>query len=69
MENSLPPQGGDTNLGPGYLALAYTFLGLSLFFVGMRMFARMPTQIGLGWDDYTMLLAVVGKKVTAISSA
>ena len=53
----LPP---DKNRGPMLLAIIRTTTVLDIIIVVMRMFSRWVFKIVVGWDDYTILMAMVG---------
>lgn len=50
---------GDVVIGTGL-----TFTVLAVLAVALRFYARTRTKTGLGWDDWTMLLAVVSTSPT-----
>ena len=50
------------------LFIAWFFAGLSVITVGLRLFARIHLYKGLGWDDYSMIGALVSLQPPPLSS-
>lgn len=48
----------DTSIGPELLAAAWISTGLAIVMVALRMYTRI-THKNTGWDDYTILVALV----------
>ena len=62
MESSGPPPQGDVNLGPGIVAVIVVLLTLSIIVVGLRFATRIWIVKKLGWDDWTILFALVRRQ-------
>ena len=56
---SAPPPARNTNFSNGIIVLTVVPASLSTIVVGLRVAIRALIVDGLGWDDYTMLFAVV----------
>lgn len=54
-----PPPGGDHNKGPAFLAVSLTTTIVALTFVGLRIYVRTRIVRALGWDDWTIVLAMI----------
>jgi len=57
----------DTSRGPELLAVSWTSSGLATFMVALRMYTRI-THKNTGWDDYTILVALVWPGEASASS-
>jgi len=59
--SSKPPSDGDTNRGPGLVvAVVLPFVAASIA-VTLRLYTRLRVmRAHLGWDDYTIIGALVG---------
>lgn len=54
-----PPTSGNTNFTQGILLFTIILTTLSATVAGLRFATRAWIVKGLGWDDYTMMFAVV----------
>lgn len=52
----LPP---DIKRGPTTLIICWIFLSLAIIIVSLRLIARGILRRTIGWDDYTILIALV----------
>ena len=52
----MPP---DTSRGPVLVGIIWTEACLAMVFAILRFYARIRPSSSLGWDDYTILLALV----------
>jgi hypothetical protein len=59
MSHSAPPPDDDINKGPLVLALCTVTTSVALIAVGTRIFVRVRIVKNVGWDDYTILGAMV----------
>lgn len=53
----LPPP--DVNQGPGLIAAAWIMGSAGCSLLALRMYARIAIVKNVGWDDWTMIIAVV----------
>lgn len=60
MEKSGPPPYGDLDLGPGIIASTTVLVAVSAIVVALRVATRWWIVKSIGWDDITIVLAVVG---------
>ncbi|KAI4181768.1 MAG: hypothetical protein L6R41_006417 [Letrouitia leprolyta] len=58
---SAPPASGDTNFTQGILLLTIIPTTASATVAGLRFATRAWIVKALGWDDYTMMLAIVSR--------
>ena len=56
---SQPPPGGDESRAGSFIALTVTTTGVAGVFVAVRMYTRLAISRAVGWDDYTIILALV----------
>ena len=56
---SAPPTTGDTNFANGILIITIVLTALSAIAGGFRFAIRTWIVDGLGWDDYTIMFAIV----------
>ena len=61
MESSFSPFGRDVSLGPRVNALNWTLCGIALLIVCARIYTRIRIVRKTGWDDWVMVLAMVGR--------
>lgn len=54
----------DTSRGPELLGIAWTSTALAIVMVALRMYTRI-THKNIGWDDYTILVALVWSREQA----
>lgn len=54
-----PPPDGDVNRGPQLLAVSMVTLLAAIAVVALRLYTRLKITLSLGWDDYTIVLALV----------
>ena len=59
MEKPGPPPKGDQNLGHGIVAVIVVLLTISVIVVALRFATRIWIVRKLGWDDWTILFALV----------
>jgi len=57
----LPPEDGDVSRAPGILTVLILTGLVALICVGLRLYVRTTIVKGLGWDDYTLIVAVVSE--------
>lgn len=65
MSNPLglpPPPGGDETKVPGLLASGIVITLVAFVIVVLRMYARAVIIRKVGWDDHTIVLAMVGQR-------
>ena len=63
MNNSTlltPPAGGDQDLGPRFLSLIWVEGCFATVIVAMRFYARYVYAKRFAWDDWMMLITLVG---------
>lgn len=60
MEKSGPPPYGGLNLGPGLIASTTVLVAVSAVVVALRVATRWWIVKSIGWDDITIVLAIVG---------
>ncbi|KAL8714034.1 MAG: hypothetical protein Q9220_002180 [cf. Caloplaca sp. 1 TL-2023] len=65
MEKSGPPPYGDLNLGPGLIASTTVLVAVSAIVVALRIATRWWIVKAIGWDDITIVLAIVGTIIGA----
>ncbi|KAL8640208.1 MAG: hypothetical protein Q9228_002841 [Teloschistes exilis] len=63
MEKSGPPPYGDLNSGPGLIASTTVLVAVSAVVVALRVATRWWVVKNIGWDDITIVLAIVGIKL------
>ena len=66
-----PPSPGldiNANAAPRIIAVAVVCILITIVAVAMRIWARRVSMAGLWWDDYTIILAMVGKKTVNLGS-
>ncbi|KAI0839149.1 hypothetical protein F5Y06DRAFT_28947 [Hypoxylon sp. FL0890] len=63
MSTSSPPADGDVNRGPTLLAVFWTEIGISTFFVSLRFYTR-SRMGGVGADDWTILATLIMYTIT-----
>ncbi|KAK4691992.1 hypothetical protein P7C71_g5127, partial [Lecanoromycetidae sp. Uapishka_2] len=66
MDFTKPPPEGDVNLGPGIIGTLVATSSTCIIVVALRFWVRGRLIKALGWDDWTILLALLG---TVIGSA
>ena len=66
---SAPSTAGDVNFSKGILVLTVVLTSLSTIVTGFRLAVRQWIVEGLGWDDYTILLATVRPVISDSCSA
>lgn len=59
MEKSGPPPYGDLNLGPGIIASTVVLVAVSAIVVALRLATRWWIVKSIGWDDITIVFAIV----------
>ncbi|KAI4204686.1 MAG: hypothetical protein LQ350_001001 [Teloschistes chrysophthalmus] len=59
MEKSGPPPYGDLDLGPGIIASTTVLVAVSAIVVALRVATRWWIVKSIGWDDITIVLAVM----------
>lgn len=59
-----PPPDGDVNKGPAILAVAWFQFPIALAFVAARMYTRRCLLRNVGWDDWTIVIALVSSPQT-----
>ena len=59
MDKGLPPPGGDQNQGAKYITVSAILTSFSVVVVAFRFIARGVGSKEFGWDDWTMLAALV----------
>ena len=59
-----PPPGGDQNQATKMITIHAILASLSLIIVSLRFIARTNGGNHFGWDDWTMLTALVGLLLT-----
>lgn len=59
MENSGPPPYGKVNLGPGIIASTVVLVAVSAAVVALRLATRCWIVKSIGWDDITIVFAIV----------
>ena len=59
MDKGPPPPGGDQSRAPRLITLMAVLISLSVVIVTVRFIARAAGSKRYGWDDWTMLAAMV----------
>lgn len=59
MQKSGPPPYGDLNLGPGIIASTVVLVAVSAIVVALRLATRWWIVKSIGWDDITIVFAIV----------
>lgn len=59
MSSPGPPPQGDINKGPTLIAATCVVDGVTAIAVALRFFVRIRITKALGWDDWTILFAIV----------
>lgn len=67
MEKSGPPPYGELNLGPGLIAATSVLVGVSFIVVVLRLATRWYIVKNIGWDDITIVLAIVRSKLPSLN--
>ncbi|KAL8775494.1 MAG: hypothetical protein Q9194_003713 [Teloschistes cf. exilis] len=65
MEKSGPPPYGDLNSGPGLIASTTVLVAVSAVVVALRVATRWWVVKNIGWDDITIVLAILGTIIGA----
>ncbi|KAL8693583.1 MAG: hypothetical protein Q9218_001625 [Villophora microphyllina] len=65
MEKSGPPPYGDLNLGPGLIAATTVLVAVSAIVVALRIATRWWIVKNIGWDDITIVFAILGTIIGA----
>lgn len=60
MQFPPPVDADDLGLGPTIMGVLWTFTAIASMVVFLRFVVRRKLGVGWGWDDYLMLIAVVG---------
>ena len=55
-----PSASGDENQGPTINAILWSFVAVSLLTVLARLFGRIKLTSNVGWDDFWILISMVG---------
>lgn len=64
MDKGLPPPGGDQNKAAKTITIWAILTSLSVVIVTVRFTARAVGKKRVGWDDWTMLAALVRSLLT-----
>jgi hypothetical protein len=59
MFSSAPPLDGDVNRGPTLLTISLVTTSIALLTTVFRIFVRHRIVRSIGWDDYTIIVAMV----------
>ena len=59
MDKGPPPPGGDQNRAAMYITTTAVLTSISVAIVALRFIARAAGGKHVGWDDWTMLAALV----------
>lgn len=62
-----PPPGGDQNQATKLITIIAILTSICLIMVSLRFIARAVGRKHFGWDDWTMLAALVRSLLTSIS--
>jgi len=54
-----PPPGGDRSQGWALLSVCWSFVAAAVVTTLLRIWVRVRLTRNLGWDDYTMMAAIV----------
>ncbi|KAL8782218.1 MAG: hypothetical protein Q9213_005584 [Squamulea squamosa] len=65
MEKSGPPPYGNIDLGPGLIASTVVLVAVSAIVVALRIATRWWIVKSVGWDDITIVLAILGTIIGA----
>lgn len=63
------PLGGDSNRGPGFIACAAITTTAASATVCLRLYVRIQIIYAVGWDDWTILAAMVSHVLNLSSVA